>query len=208
VRQRYPSEYARRPLLLLHSMWALALLASLRPIRRSIPRHMLIHRQREDVIDQLLRDSARRSLAAAPPTLSATLRLTLTSVTIAPLPSSYAPSPSLAGRLLAAVWSSPWITARYGRPTERQRRAALRKAGALSLVLLFGGLSLALNPAEVVTLLGLASALLLALLAVGHLLVTAVGAVMGNAVVACVAIMLYTALAALWVRLVRHPVEA
>ncbi len=208
MRQRYPNQYARRVPLVLHSAWALILLASIRPVRRSISQRALSRRQRESSIDQVLREGARRSLAAAPRTFTSSLRLTLTDIAIAPLPSSYAPPSSLAHRLLAGFWSTPWIAARYGHLVERQRRVALRGAGALAVVLLFGGLSLALDPAEVVALLGLAGAVLLSVLAIGHLLVAAVGAVMGNAVVACVAIALYAALAALWVRLVRRPVEA
>lgn len=208
MRQRYASAYGQRLLLMAISVWVRRPIASVRHPRRAVSQHAQARRERERALELLLRDTARHSLAAAPPTFTSAMRLTLANASIAPTPSLDALPASLAGRLFAAFWASPWIVARYGRLTEPQRRAALRKAGTLALALVCGGVSLALDPAEIFTALGLSGALVLSTLTLGHFLAAAVGAVMSNAVVALAAFVLYTVLAVLWVRLVRRPVEA
>jgi hypothetical protein len=91
--------------------------------------------------------------------------------------------------------------------SERQRRAALGGAGTMALVLVFGGLSVAVAPAEILALMGVFSALMFATVSVGHLLSAAMNAIMGTTALAVVACLLYAALAVAWVRLVRQPVE-
>ena len=208
MRQRHASEYEQRLLLMAISLWVRCPWASARHQRLALSQRAMARREQERALERLLHDTARHSLAAAPPTFTAATRLTLANVTIASAPSR-APLPaSLDRRLIAIFGAATWIGARYGQLTEQQRRAALRKIGTLALALLCGGLGLALDPAEVFTALGLAGALFLSTLALGHLLAAAVGAVMGSAAVALAAFVLYTVLAMLWIRLVRHPVEA
>lgn len=212
MRQRHASEYEQRLLLMAISLWVRCPWASARHRRFALSQRAMALREQERALERLLRDTARHSLAAAPPAFTAATRLTLANVTIAPVPSRASLPASLDRRLIAIVGAAPWIGARfgasYGQLTEQQRRAALRKIGTLALALLCGGLGLALDPAEVFTALGLAGALFLSTLALGHLLAAAVGAVMGSAAVALAAFVLYAVLAMLWVRLVRHPVEA
>jgi hypothetical protein len=202
VRQRHASGYEQRLLLMAISLWVRC------PWASALHRHLatslgaMARREQERALERLLRNAARHSFSAAPPSFTAATRLTLAGVTIAPAPSRTSVPASLDRRLIAT------FGARYGHLTEQQRRAALRKAGTLAVALVCGGLGLALDPAEVFTALGLASALILSALALGHLLAAAVGAVMGSAAVALAAFMLYAVLAMLWVRLVRHPIEA
>jgi hypothetical protein len=194
------------------SLWVRCPWSATRHQRLATPQRAMARWEQERALERLLRDTARHSLAAAPPTFTAATRLTLANLTIAPAPSRTPIPASFDHRLIAAVGTAPWIGARigarYGQLTEQQRRAALRKVGTLALALLCGGLGLALDPAEVFTALGLAAALFLSALAMGHLLAAAVGAVLGSAAVALAAFLLYAMLAMLWVRLVRHPVEA
>jgi hypothetical protein len=91
--------------------------------------------------------------------------------------------------------------------SERQRRAALGGASTMALVLVVGGLSVAVAPSEMLALMGAFSALLFATATVGHLLSAAMNAIMGTTALAVGACILYAALAFAWVRLVRQPVE-
>ena len=111
-------------------------------------------------------------------------------------------------RMIAGVRRVSRRAQRAARLTDSQWRAATASAGTLLVALMFGGVGFALDPAELFALLGLGGALILSLLAFGHLLSAVVGAVMGSAALALLAVGLYVILAAVWVRLMRHPVEA
>jgi hypothetical protein len=171
------------------------------------------HAAREHAVDRALRQAARRSVTAAPPSLTASIRLTLASTSIAPAPVSErerALTP-LTRRLalvshtlaewLALGWSLALEAARRFELSEGKRRAALR-SGALALVLVGGGLWLALSGS------GLVGGALAGGLALGHLFSAAAAAIMESSVLALPAAILYVALVALWVYLVRSPVEA
>lgn len=173
-------------------------------------------RQERDLLfDALLRDAGRQSRLSAPPDLTAAIRDTLSHLNLdqpAHTP-AHAPSRPIPAHLadlphaLAEAWSEARTLIHYHELSERQRRVALGGASTLGLAALCA-LGLALDPSEVFALLGIFSAVVLTLLAVGHLLSAAVAAVLGSGLLAIAVVALYTGLAALWVRLVRSPLEA
>jgi hypothetical protein len=152
---------------------------------------------------------ARQSQLTAPLDFSSSLRESLSRVSLDSSP----PAVNNGSRLaelpltLAEAWAHARMLARDRELSERQRRVALGGAGTLGLALLCL-LGLALDPGEVLAVLSLIGAVTLALLAVGHLLSATVTTIFGSGVLAAVAISAYLALAALWVRLIRQPVEA
>jgi hypothetical protein len=165
--------------------------------------------QRVDrVVDLHLRHAAHQSYAAAPPAFSEAVRKSLAEASIAPAASHPARDVTIPNQLAGATASSARGWRRSVQLTERQWRAALGGIGTLALAVIFGGVSVALDPSEVFSVLGMLSAVLLSALTVGHMLSTAVGAIMSSALLGCLAIALYAALCVLWVRLVRRPVEA
>lgn len=167
--------------------------------------HADLEQALEHVVDQRLRDAARRSVSAAPSTLTSAVRASISRVRIAPPPP---PPMPLAKRASAGLRTASRRAQRAARLTDAQWRAAIGSLGTLMVAVVFGGVSIALDPGELFALLGLGGALLLSVLAFGHLLSAVVGAVMSSAALALVAVGLYVGLAAVWVRLMRHPVEA
>jgi hypothetical protein len=194
----------------------MCLRAALRAPRLPIAHRAISRRERDRTIDLLLRDSARRSLASAPSRLTSAVRVTLAHTTMTPV---VRPAPAslidrmtaarawLTANVLAALVATPWVAAHLGSLTERQRRAALRSVTTLVAALLAAALGLVLDPSVVFTLLGVISAFALSSLVMSHLLAAAVGAVMGSAMLGLAVLALFAVLAALWIRLVRHPVE-
>jgi hypothetical protein len=163
-------------------------------------------RQREQSVDDLVRGMARRSVTAAPLTFTEGVRRSLHHASIAPDAAPAAPPARWQPHATTLVRALRALAVRYPL-SERQRRAALGGASTMALVLVAGGLSVAVAPTEVLALLGVASALVFSTAAVGHLLSTAVSAIMGTTVLAIGACLFYAALAVAWVRLVRQPVE-
>jgi hypothetical protein len=172
-----------------------------------VERRRAAARQRQQTFDNLVRGMARRSVTAAPSSFTEGVRRSLHDASIAPVP---APAPPLARWQPYAAEVARTLRALQVRYplTQRQRRAALGGASTMALMLVAGGLSMALAPSEVLALLGVASAVVFSAAAVGHLLSTAVNAIMGTTVALIALCLLYAALAVAWVRLVRQPVEA
>jgi hypothetical protein len=175
-------------------------------VRTLVERRRYAMHERERTFDQVVRGMARHSVTAAPPTFTESVRRSLVYASIAPV----APQDAASGRwqlsATVVVRSLRALPARHPL-SERQRRAALGGAGTMALVLVFGGLSVAVAPAEILALMGVFSALIFATVSVGHLLSAAMNAIMGTTALAVVACLLYAALAVAWVRLVRQPVE-
>jgi hypothetical protein len=190
------------------------------PLR--LPRHMAppppglpaTRQERDAALELLLRTAARQSRVVAPPDLSSSIhdslsRLRMEAMRAHAQPEPVPVRPRLADvpMLLAEAWAHTRTLVHYQDLSPRQRKVALGGASTLGLALLCL-LGVALDPGEVVALLGIVSAVMLGLLAVGHLLSATVLAVLSSGMLAVLAIALYAALAALWVRLVRRPVEA
>jgi hypothetical protein len=171
-----------------------------------VERRRATTREREETVDHLVRGLAQRSVTAAPSTFTDGVRRSLLYVSIAPVPAPDAVSARWQPLAVSVARALRALPQRYPLSV-RQRRVALGSASTMALVLVVGGLSMAVAPAEVLTLLGLASALVFSTAAVGHMLSTAMSAIMGTTVLAIGACLLYAALAVAWVRLVRHPVE-
>lgn len=170
--------------------------------------HAQAQQRLDRVVDRHLRQAAQHAHTPAPPTLSESVRRQLANVTIASSPSPPARPTALSRHLLGTSGTAARRLRRSALLTERQWRAAIGGAGTLALALVFGGVSMALDPSEIFSMLGVLSAVVLSALTVGHLLSTAVGAIMSSAILGCLAVALYVALCLVWVRLVRHPVEA
>ena len=191
-------------------------LALLRLSRHTTPAppSLLASRQaRQAAAETLLRMMASQSQLSAPADFSTSLRESLSRV------SMDSPAPGLRNSMrdsmrvsdipvvLGDAWTHASTLAHYRDLSERQRRVALGGAGTLGMALLCL-LGLALDPGDMVALLSIVGAVMVALLAVGHLLSATVATVLGSGVFAAVAIALYVGFAALWVRLVRRPIEA
>lgn len=177
-------------------------------VYQSLIEHAEQQQRIDRVVDLHLRSAARQSTAPAPTAFTDAVRKSLASATIAPAPlRPSAPTP-LARRLLNKAASTTRRLRRSASLTERQWRAAVGGMGTLVVALVFGGVSMALVPAEAVTVLGVLSALLWAAWTVSHLVTAALGTILSSAILACLAVVLYGALFFLWVRLVRRPVEA
>lgn len=160
----------------------------------------------EYVLDQKLRAAARRAPPPAPPPdFTAAVRASIAQTRIAPPPAPPAP---FSRRVVAGIRKISHRAQRAAHLTDTQWRAAVGGIGTLLVALVFGGVGFAVDPGEMFALLGVAGALLVSLLAMGHMLSAVVGAVMGSAVLAVLAIALFVSLAAIWVRLMRQPVEA
>ncbi|GAC1447458.1 MAG: hypothetical protein PVSMB4_02920 [Ktedonobacterales bacterium] len=213
MRLRHTRDEQQRIPLELLLLWTCAAMAHVRAMRvrelghlgAALARHSAARRRRERELDCVLRASARRSFSAAPPTLAASVFAALSSTSIAPVPPRTPAPPALAQRISAALHSSRFLALRPAFLPERRWRAAL---GGLGTLVLLVGMSLTLDPTIVFTGIGVASAMTLFSLALGHLLSAAVGAILGSTVLALAAMALYATLAVLWVHLVRRPVEA
>lgn len=172
----------------------------------SLVQHREAHADLEYVLDQRLRAAARSAPPPAPrPDFTAAVRSSISQARIAPPP---APPMPPHRRALASLRDASRRAQHAVRLTDRQWRAAIGSVGTLAVALVFGGVGFALDPSEMFALLGVVGALVVSLLALGHLLSTVVGAVTGSAVLLLVGAVLYLALAAVWVRLMRHPLEA
>jgi hypothetical protein len=158
-------------------------------------------------MEALFRDMARRSLTAAPPTLTSAVRESISRTSIAPVPQRIPAQTLFVAYIMMTMRTSSRMLAHYHELSERQRQVALRGMGTLMVALLCG-LGFALDPGEGFTALGILSAVVLSFLAVVHLLSTAVGALMSSALVAAIILAMYASLAVLWIRLVRRPLEA
>lgn len=171
----------------------------------------LTRQERDAAMEVLLRTAARQSRLSAPSDLSSSIHDSLSRLRAEAqtAPQSAPHHPHFAG--FPVVFAETWTQARtlvhYRDLSPRQRQVAVGGASTLGLALLCL-LGLALDPGEVVALLGIVSAVMLALLAVGHLLSATVLSILGSGMFALVAVALYVALAAVWVRLIRRPVEA
>lgn len=173
----------------------------------TLAQHRARQQHDERAVDALFRDIARRSLTAAPPTLTSAVRESVARTSIAPTPQQTPPSTHFTLRFVSTVSTPSRVLARYQDLGERQRRIAQRGVGTLVVALLCG-LGFALDPGEWFSALGLASAVVLSFLAVVHVLSTAFGALMSSTFVAVIILALYSCLALLWIRLVRRPLEA
>lgn len=172
----------------------------------SLVQHREAQADIEYVLDQRLRAAAHHAPPPAPrPDFTAAVRSSISQARIAPPP---APPMPPHRRVIAGLQHASHRAQHAARLTDAQWRAAVGSAGTLLVALVFGGVGFALDPSEMVALLGLVGALVVSLLALGHLLSVAVGAVMSSAVLVLVGIALYIGLAAVWVRLMRHPMEA
>lgn len=213
MRLRYTHDERQRIPLELVLLWTWAVVAHLRSMRvrelshpgAALARHRLAQRRREHDLDCVLRTCARRAVSSAPPTFSASVFAALSSTSIAPAPRRTAVPPPLARRISAALRSPRLMALRPAFLPERHWRAALGGLGTLTVLF---GISLTFDPTIVFTGIGVASAMMLFSLTLGHLLSAAVGAILGSTTLALVALVLYATLAVLWVHLVRRPVEA
>ncbi len=181
-----------------------------RQLHEIMQRRRLAQREEERAFDLMLRGLARCSSTSAPATFTDSVRQSLTRASIAP-----SPPPSLARRPVVPQVVVTWWRLRPSLRlvnrhafTERQRRAALGSAGTLAAALLVGSLGWAFAPSEILTVVGLVSALLFSTVALGHLFSAAVGAIMGSTLLAVGACAVYATLTIVWVRLIRRPVEA
>lgn len=159
-------------------------------------------------VEARLRTVAHQSRVPAPPSLTAAVQRSLARAEI-----SSDPDPKSVRRIvpwhLLALQSAPLTDIRHRDHAvwARHPRLALTGAGTV-IVALLCGLGFALDPGEGLAALGLAGAILLSTLALAHLLSIAVGAILGDALLAGLAGAVYVALTLLWVQLVRRPVEA
>jgi hypothetical protein len=175
-------------------------------VRELVERRRATIREREQTVEQVVRGLAQRSVTAAPSSFTEGVRRSLLYVSIAPVPVPNATTARWQPLATGMVRSLRLLPLRRNLSIQ-QRRAALGGAGTMALVLVVGGLSMAVAPAEMLTLLGLASALIFSTAALGHMLSTAMSAIMGTTVLAAGACILFAALAVVWVRLVRQPME-
>jgi hypothetical protein len=189
-------------------MTPLRLLRHVAPLPPGLP---ATRQDRDVAFEALLRAAARESRLAAPPDLSASIHDSLSRMRIEAQPQphhiTFASHLADVPFVLGEAWSHTRMLVHYHDLSERQRRVALGGAGTLGLAVLCL-LGLALDPSEVFAVLGLLSALVLSLFAVGHLLSATIAAILGSGLLAIAAIALYAGLAALWIQLVRRPVEA
>lgn len=164
---------------------------------------------RDHELDMTLRGLAQRNTLAAPPNLARAVQVSLSRVHMeGPMASSRVPSSRVPMLVLArdgdwaqiVVLTRAWI--------EHERRPALGGLSALLLALAVGLVSLARDPAILLTVLGTIGALFLSALATAHLVSSAVLAVMSTTVLATFVMAVYIGLSVVWVRLVRTPVEA
>lgn len=159
---------------------------------------------RERELDRVLRGLAQRNTVSAPPSFAQAVRVSLT----------HGSTPESLG--LTSVWSAALpLEDQWARAValavewfERDRRTALGALGALLLAMLVSVVGLFRDPAILLTALGTLGAMFLAALATAHLVSTAVFAVMGTSLVALCVALVYVALATVWIRLVRTPLEA
>jgi hypothetical protein len=163
-------------------------------------------RQRDQTFDLMVRGMAQRSVTSAPSSFTESVRRSLLYTSIAPVPVPEDATARWLPRAVLLARSLRALPARYPL-TAQHRRVALGGASTMALVLVVGGLSVAVAPSEVLALLGVLSALLFSTFTVGHLLSAAMTAIMSTTVLAIGACLLYAALAVAWVRLVRQPVE-
>jgi hypothetical protein len=182
--------------------------AAFPPLVGPDPRRALAHlgsarRDRERAAELALRDAAHRSLAPAPPSLTASVRESLRRASIVPAPPQTIEQVSLAARFIAEARARSQVVVLVRDLSGRQRRAA----GTLELALCFT-LGVVLDPGVLFAALGILSAVVLSALAVGHLLSAAVVALMGSTLLAAVTTVMFVGLAALWINLVRRPLEA
>jgi hypothetical protein len=175
-------------------------------VRELVERRRATLRAREQTTEQVVRGLVQRSMTAAPSSFTEGVRRSLLYVSIAPVPAPDEPAARWQPLASSVVRSLRSLPLRHPLSMQ-QRRAALGGAGTMALVLVVGGLSMAVDPAELLTLLGLASALIFSTAALGHMLSTAMSAIMGTTVLAAGVCVVFAALAVVWVRLVRQPVE-